>query len=78
MGINRRPGHAATQDIEDSFSAKKKAGDMFVDLTAAYDTVWHGGLTCKLRRLLHMVHIIIEMVGNRSFTLLTSDGKRSR
>jgi len=27
-----------TQDIEDSFSAKKKAGAVFVDLTAAYDT----------------------------------------
>jgi len=29
-----------TQDMEDSFSAKK-AGAVFVDLTAAYDTVWH-------------------------------------
>jgi len=28
-----------TQDIEDSFLAKKKAGAVFVDLTAAYDTV---------------------------------------
>jgi len=28
-----------TQDIEDSFSAEKKAGAVFVDLTAAYDTV---------------------------------------
>jgi len=34
-----------TQGIEDSFSAKKKAGAVFVDLTAAYDTIWHGGLT---------------------------------
>ena len=50
-----------TQDIEDSFSAKKKAGAVFVDLTAAYDTVLHRGLTCKLLRLLpdrHMVHVI--------------------
>jgi len=37
-----------TQDIEDSFSAKKKAGAVFVDLTAALDTVWHRSLTCKL------------------------------
>jgi len=37
-----------TQDIEDSFSAKKKAGAAFVDLTPAYDTVWHSGFTCKL------------------------------
>jgi len=41
-----------TQDIEDSFSTKKKAGAVFVDLTAAYDTVWHRALTCKLLRLL--------------------------
>jgi len=54
---------------------------MFVDLTAAYDTVWHRGLTCKLLQLLpdrHMVRMIMEMVGNRSFTLTTGNGKRSR
>jgi len=69
------------QDIEDSFSAKKKPGAVFIDLTAAYDTAWHRGLTCKLLRLLpdrHMVHMIMEMVGNRSFTLTTGNGKRSR
>ena len=37
-----------TQNIEDSF----EAGAVFIDLTAAYDTVWHRGLTCKLLRLL--------------------------
>jgi len=36
-----------TKDIEDSFSAKK-AGAVFVYLTAACDTVWHGSLICKL------------------------------
>ena len=41
-----------TQNIKDSFEAKKKAGAVFVDLTAAYDTAWHSGLTCKLLRLL--------------------------
>ena len=39
-----------TQNIEDSFEAKKKAHAVFIDLTAAYDTVWHRGLTCKLLR----------------------------
>ena len=56
-----------TQSIEDSFEAKKKAGAVFVDLTAAYDTVWHRGLTCKLLRLLsdrHMVKMIMELVRN--------------
>ena len=41
-----------TQNIEDLFEAKKKAGAVFVDLIAAYDTVWHRGLTCQLFRLL--------------------------
>ena len=70
-----------TQNIEDSFEAKKKAGAVFIDLTAAYDTVWHRGLTCKLLRLLpdkHMVKMIMELVRNRSFTLTTSDSKQSR
>ena len=70
-----------TQNIEDSFEANKKAGAVFVDLTAAYDTLWHRGLTCKLLRLLpdkHMVRTILELIRNRSFTLITGDSKRSR
>ena len=70
-----------TQNIEDSFEAKKKAGAVFIDLTAAYDTVWHRSLTCKLLRLLpdkHMVKMIMELVRNRSFTLTTGDSKQSR
>ena len=52
---------------------------MFADLTATCDTVWHCGLTCKLLRWLadrHMVHMIMETVGNRSFTLTTGNVKR--
>ena len=67
-----------TQNIGDSFEAKKKAGAVFINLTAAYDTVWHRGLTCKLLRLLsdmHMVRMIMELVRNRSFTLTTGDSK---
>ena len=70
-----------TQNHEDSFEAKKKAGAVFVNLTAAYDTVWHRGLTCKLLRLLsdkHMVQMIMELVRNKSFTLTTGDSKPSR
>ena len=70
-----------TQNIEDSFKAKKKAGAVFIDLTAAYDTFWHRGLTCKLLRLLpdkHMVRMIMELVQNRNFTLTTGDSKQSR
>ena len=44
-------------------------------------TLWHRGLTCKLLLLppdRHLAHMIMEMVGNRSFTLSTGNGKRSR
>ena len=70
-----------TKEIEDSFSAKKKAGAVFVDLTAFYDTVWRRGLTCKLLRTLpdrHIVSFIIKLVRNRSFTLTTGKGAQSR
>jgi len=58
-----------------------KAGPVFVDLTATYDTVKHRGLTSKLLRLLpdrHMVRIIMEMVGNHSFALTSGNGERYR
>ena len=45
------------QNIEDSFEAKK-AGAVFVDLTAAYDTVWYSGFTCKLLKLLLDKHMV--------------------
>ena len=70
-----------TQNIEDSFEAKKKAGAVLVNLTAVYDTVWHRGRTCKLLRLLpdkHMVKMIMELVRNRSFTFTTGDSKQSK
>jgi len=54
---------------------------VFANLTAAYDTVWHRTLTCKLLWLLpdkHMVHMIMEMVSNRSFTLTTWNDQSSR
>ena len=69
------------QNIEDSFEAKRKASAVFVDLTAAYDTVWYHGLSCKLLWLLldkHMVRMIMELVQNPSFTLTTGDSKQSR
>ena len=69
------------QDIEDSFLAKKNAGAVFVNLIAAYDTVWHRSLTCNLLQLLpdrQRVCTIMEIVGNRSFTLTTNNGRQSK
>ena len=70
-----------TQNIENFLEAKRKTGAVFVNLTAAYHTIWHRGLTCKLLRLLsdkHMVRMIMELVRNRNFTLITGDSKQSR
>ena len=70
-----------SQDIEDSFQDNEKAGVVYLDLTAAYDTVWHRGLHLKLLRTItdrHMVKFIMETLSNRSFVLQTSDGQRSR
>ena len=52
-----------------------------MDLTAAYDTVWHSGQACKLLRLIsdrYPVRMIMELVQHRSFTLTTGNGKQSR
>ena len=46
-----------TQNTSDMFEAKKKTGAVFVDLTAASDTVWHRGFTCKMLRLLPDKHM---------------------
>ena len=54
---------------------------VFLDLTAAYDTVWHRGLHLNLLRIIpdrHMVGFIMEMLSNRSFVVPTSDGQRTR
>ena len=70
-----------SNDIEDSFEKKHKAGVILVDLTAAYDTVWHQGLTLKLLRIIpdrHMVKFICNILANRRFVLKTSDGQSSR
>ena len=70
-----------TQEIEYSFQQNEKAGVVFLDLTAAYDHVWHRGLHLKLLRTIpdrHMVGFIMETLSNRSFVVHTSDGQRSR
>ena len=70
-----------TQYIEDSFQHNDKAGVVFLDLTAAYDTVWHRVLHLTLLRIIpdrRMVGFIMEMLSNRSFVVHTSDGQHSR
>ena len=55
-----------------TFENRKKCGAVFVDLSAAYDTVWHRGLALKMLQLIpnkHMVQFIRELITNRSFKL---------
>uniref|UniRef100_A0A3B1KFH3 Reverse transcriptase domain-containing protein n=1 Tax=Astyanax mexicanus TaxID=7994 RepID=A0A3B1KFH3_ASTMX len=54
---------------------------VFLDLTAAYDTVWLRGLHMKLLDTIpdkHMVSFIMEILSNHSFRLHTSNGQSSR
>ena len=60
------------RSIEDFFEAERRAGAVFVGLTAACETVWHRGLACALLRLLpggHMVGVIVELFRGRGFAL---------
>ena len=76
--------HARPDPVIDSQlpnDIREKAGVVLLDLSAAYDTVWHRGLHLKLLQTIpdrHMVNFIMEMMKNRSFTLNTSDGQCSR
>ena len=69
-----------TENIECAFGKKLKAGVVFVDLSAAYDTVWHRGLTLKFLRTLpskKMVRVIMSMISQRRFHVHIG-GKKSR
>ena len=52
-----------------------------VDLTIAYDTVWHQGLALKLLSTIpgrHLERFIIKILSNCSFKLKTSAGQISQ
>ena len=59
-----------TEDNEASFNKKLKAGVVPVDLSAAYDIVWHRGLTLRLLKTIpskEMVRAIMGMISQRRF-----------
>lgn len=78
-----RPGKACTgqvlsmcQHIEDGFEDKKITGAVFVDLTAAYDTVNHNKLLQKVyyyTRDWQFVQIVVSLLQNRRFTVKLND-----
>ena len=51
---------ALTTHIENGFQRQLKTGAVFLDLTAAYDTVWHTGLLCKLSK--NMPHWFVRLI----------------
>ena len=82
-----RPGRSCcsqvlnlTQYIEDGFETKQITGAVFVDLTAAYDTVNHRALLLKVAQIVRnspLVRIIESLLVNRRF-YVEMDGKKSR
>ena len=61
-----------TDTIEDSFDRGQATGAVFLDLTAAYDTVWLQGLHMKLQKFIScgkITDLIMNLLLNRSFVL---------
>jgi hypothetical protein len=68
-----------TSHIEACFQQKLKTGVVFIDLTAAYDTVWKDGLMLKFIRLVPCVllsNLLSNMLSNRFFQVIL--GVKSR
>ena len=82
-----RPGRSCcdqllnlTQFIEDGYENKQITGTVFVDLTAAYDTVNHRKLILKVAKITRntkIVSIIQSLLKNRRF-FVEMDGRKSR
>ena len=51
---------ALTTHIENGFQQQLKTGAVFLDLTAAWDTVWHTGLLYKLSK--NMPHWFVRLI----------------
>ena len=69
-----------TNYIETGFQKKLKTGVAFVDLTAAYDTVWKDGLLYKLYNAVpcgKVVNLIDSMLSNRKFRVFVGENSSS-
>ena len=64
---------ALTSLIETGYERREKTGAVFIDLSAAYDTVWHTGLMYKLAKLIpckKTLRLIFKMSGKRSYQVI--------
>lgn len=67
---------ALTNFIESGFQRKLKTGVVFVDLTAAYDTVWKKGLLYKFLKVipnLTICDLLCNMLSDRVFQVFMND-----
>lgn len=65
-----------TTRIEKGYEDQMKTAIVFIDLTAAYDTVWREGLITKFLKIipcLTLCKIINEMLSNRLFKVVIGD-----
>jgi len=61
---------ALTTHVENGFQDKLKSGAVFLDLSAAYDTVWKRDLLLKLSKFLKFktkIHLLEQTLSNRNF-----------
>lgn len=71
---------ALTNYVESGFQRKLKTGVVFVDLTAAYDTVWKKGLLYKFLRVipnLTICDLLCNMLSDRIFQVFLNDKSSS-
>ena len=69
---------ALTTIIESGFERRKKTGVVLVDLSAAYDTVWIGGLKLKLAKLIPCqttLKLLSTMLGTRQYHVILGGNK---
>lgn len=71
---------ALTNFIESGFQRRLKTGVVFVDLTAAYDTVWKKGLLYKLLKVipdLTICDLLCNILSDRIFQVFLNDKSSS-
>ena len=72
---------ALTTHIESGFERKLKTGAVFVDLSAAYDVVWHDGLMLKLAKTIKckkILRLLSRITGTRYiYTCLGGDTRKT-
>jgi hypothetical protein len=70
---------ALTTQIEAGFQRQLKTGEVFVDLSAAYDTVWRDGLTLKFMGTVlcaKISNLLNNMLSNRFFQVFLRNQSR--